>query len=99
MCFGSAVIIAVNDFTQKCPNTPIVLVGHLQGGHIMDDALCGSGDTAEGVTSAAVPFSSAAVSQIKAAILMGDPRYVSGLLYEVGTCTAGGVSRHTDPHV
>lgn len=50
------------------------------------------GDTAEGITSTAVPLSSAAVSQIKAAIFMGDPRFVSGLSYEVGTCKAGGVS-------
>jgi len=50
------------------------------------------GDTAEGITSTAVPLSSAAVSQIKAAIFMGDPRFVAGLSYEVGTCKAGGVS-------
>lgn len=58
----------------------------------MDDALCGGGDTAEGVTSTAVPLSTSAVSMIKAAIFMGDPRYVAGLSYEVGTCTASGVS-------
>lgn len=50
------------------------------------------GDTAEGITNTAVPLSSAAVSQIKAAIFMGDPRFVAGLSYEVGTCKAGGVS-------
>lgn len=59
----------------------------------MDDALCGGGDTAEGVTSTAVPLSAGAVGQIKAAIFMGDPRFVSGLSYEVGTCKAGGVGR------
>lgn len=55
------------------------------------------GDTAEGITSTAVPLSSAAVSQIKAAIFMGDPRFVSGLSYEVGTCKAGGVSTIFSP--
>jgi acetylxylan esterase len=29
---------------------------------------------------------------IKAAIFMGDPRYIYGLSYDVGTCTAHGVS-------
>jgi acetylxylan esterase len=29
---------------------------------------------------------------IKAAIYMGDPRYIYGLSYDVGTCTAHGVS-------
>ena len=88
----AAVTTAVNDYNEKCPNTTLVLVGYSQGGQIMDDALCGGGDTAEGVTSTEVPLSSAAVNMIKAAIFMGDPRYVSGLSYEVGTCTAGGVS-------
>lgn len=28
---------------------------------------------------------------VKAAIFMGDPLYVAGLPYDVGTCAAGGV--------
>lgn len=87
----AAVASAVNAFNKKCPNTSIVLVGYSQGGQIMDDALCGGGDTAEGVSSTSVPLSSAAVTMVKAAIFMGDPRFVSGLSYEVGTCAAGGV--------
>ena len=59
----------------------------------MDDALCGGGDSGEGYSNTAVPLSASAVTAIKAAIFMGDPRYISGLSYEVGTCLAGGVSR------
>lgn len=88
----AAVTTAVNAYNENCPDTSIVLVGYSQGGQIMDDALCGGGDTAEGITSTSVPLSTAAVSMVKAAIFMGDPRYVSGLSYGVGTCTAGGVS-------
>jgi acetylxylan esterase len=58
----------------------------------MDDALCGGGDPDEGISSTAVPLSSAAVNMIAAAIFMGDPRNVAGLSYDVGTCAAGGVS-------
>lgn len=58
----------------------------------MDDALCGGGDSGAGITSTAVPLTAAAVNMVKAAIFMGDPRYVAGLSYEVGTCTAQGVS-------
>jgi acetylxylan esterase len=38
-----------------------------------------------------VPLSASAVAAVKAAIFMGDPRYIHGLSYEVGTCSAGGV--------
>lgn len=87
----AAVVSAVNAYVEECPSTQIVLVGYSQGGQIMDDALCGGGDTAEGITDTSVPLSTAAVAQIKAAIFMGDPRYVAGLSYEVGTCEASGV--------
>lgn len=91
----AAVVSAVNAYVEECPSTQIVLVGYSQGGQIMDDALCGGGDTAEGVTDTSVPLSSAAVAQIKAAIFMGDPRYVAGLSYEVGTCEASGFDART----
>jgi hypothetical protein len=59
----------------------------------MDDAFCGGGDTNEGLYNTAIPIQGSAVSMIKAAIFMGDPRYIYGLSYEVGTCKAAGVSR------
>lgn len=62
----------------------------------MDDALCGGGDPDEGYTNTAVTFSASALSMIKAAIFMGDPRFVAGKSYDVGTCEAGGVSPHSD---
>ncbi|ROW06999.1 hypothetical protein VPNG_06681 [Cytospora leucostoma] len=65
---------AVNGTNQKFYDTRCS-----QGVQIMDGALCGGADMAAGVTSAAMPLSSAAVSQIKAAVFMGVPGYVSGL--------------------
>lgn len=67
----------------------------------MDDALCGGGDSGADITSTAVPLTASAVNMVKAAIFMGDPRYVAGLSYDVGTCTAHGVSiisRSNRPH-
>jgi hypothetical protein len=61
----------------------------------MDDAFCGGGDTNIGLSSSAVQIQASAVSMIKAAIFMGDPRYIKGLSYDVGTCAAQGVSRST----
>lgn len=79
----AAVVKAVTAFNQKCPNTKIVLVGYSQGGQIFDNAMCGgAGSTLTG----------AALKAVRAAIFMGDPRYVSGSSYNVGTCKAKGVS-------
>jgi hypothetical protein len=61
----------------------------------MDDAFCGGGDTNIGLSSSAIPIQASAVSMIKAAIFMGDPRYIKGLSYNVGTCAAQGVSHPT----
>jgi acetylxylan esterase len=58
----------------------------------MDDALCGGGDTNEGISSTAIPIQASAVTMIKAAIFAGDPRHIVGLSYNVGTCQASGVS-------
>ncbi len=58
----------------------------------MDDAFCGGGDSNEGLGSTAITIQASAVNMIKAAIFMGDPRYIHGLSYEVGTCQAQGVS-------
>ncbi|KAL7784153.1 carbohydrate esterase family 5 protein [Trichoderma ceciliae] len=86
----NAVVTAVNNFHNACPNTKLVLVGYSQGGQIMDNALCGGGDPSQGYPNTAVPLSAGSVSAIRAAIFMGDPRYVRGLPYNVGTCAAQG---------
>ncbi|KAM0286399.1 hypothetical protein ACHAQH_000825 [Verticillium albo-atrum] len=86
----NAVASAVNSFNQRCPSTQIVLVGYSQGGQIMDNALCGGGDSGAGITNTAVPLTASAVTAVKAAILMGSPRYRAGLPYNVGTCSAQG---------
>ncbi|KAI9689466.1 MAG: 1 carbohydrate esterase [Bathelium mastoideum] len=88
----NAAASAVNTFNTQCPDTQLVLVGYSQGGQIFDDAFCGGGDTNEGLSSTATPIQASALTQIKAAIFMGDPRYIKGLSYEVGTCAAQGVS-------
>lgn len=51
----------------------------------MDNALCGG---------AGQSLSGTALVAVKAAIFMGDPRYVNGLPYNVGTCKAQGVCCH-----
>ncbi|KAJ5774824.1 Cutinase [Penicillium paradoxum] len=86
----AAVASAVNSYNSQCPSTKLVLVGYSQGGEIIDAALCGGGVPNQGYTDTAVQFSVSAVNMVKAAIFMGDPLYVAGLSYNVGTCAAGG---------
>lgn len=50
----------------------------------MDNAVCGD-------DSGKVGLSDAAMKMTKAVILMGDPRHIVGLSYNVGTCQASGV--------
>lgn len=88
-----AVAAAVNSFNSQCPQTKIILAGYSQGGEIMDAALCGGGDPNQGYTNTAVPLTSSAVNQVKAAIFMGDPLFTAGLPYDVGTCSAGGFDK------
>ncbi|KAL2163869.1 hypothetical protein VTH06DRAFT_3079 [Thermothelomyces fergusii] len=76
-----AVVSAVTSFNQRCPDTKIVLIGYSQGGQIMDNAYCGG---------AGATLSGNALNAVKAAIFLGDPHYVSGLPFNVGTCQAGG---------
>ena len=64
----------------------------------MDNAVCGGPDTGSGITTTTPPINQSALNAIKAVILMGSPRYVAGLPYDVGTCTAQGVSS-SQPHL
>ncbi|KAF2240147.1 carbohydrate esterase family 5 protein [Viridothelium virens] len=86
----SAVASQVNSFNSECPSTELVLVGYSQGAQIFDDALCGGGDTNQGISSTAATISTAAQAQVKAVIWMGDPRHSPGEPFNVGTSTAGG---------
>ncbi|KAI1446692.1 carbohydrate esterase family 5 protein [Annulohypoxylon stygium] len=89
----SAGVLAVanqtNTFNQMCPDSKIVVVGYSQGAQIVDDAFCGGPDGTSLNTSMAV-VSTGVSKMVAAIILMGDPRHVNGLPYNVGNATAGG---------
>jgi hypothetical protein len=88
----AAMASAVNGFASRCPNTQLVIVGYSQGGQVADNAFCGGPDANQGYSTTAPAFSAAAMSQIKAVIEMGNPRYRSGVAYQVGTCKTQGFS-------
>jgi hypothetical protein len=88
----SAIASAVNSFNSRCPNTQLVIVGYSQGAQITDNAFCGGPDSGQGYSQTTPAFSAAALNQIKAVIEMGNPRYVYGVSYQVGTCRTQGFS-------
>ncbi|KAK4164708.1 family 5 putative carbohydrate esterase [Cladorrhinum sp. PSN259] len=95
----NAVATAVNNLHTRCPNTQIVLIGYSQGGQIMDNAVCGGPDSGSSITTTTPPISASALNMVKAAIFMGSPRYVAGLSYNVGTCTAQGFAARNRGYV
>ncbi|KAK0261335.1 hypothetical protein B0A54_03502 [Friedmanniomyces endolithicus] len=82
-----AVTAAVSSYASKCPSTELVYIGHSQGAQIGDDALCGGGDYGDGISSTAATI---AQYNFKAIIWTGDPRFVPGETFHVGSATHGG---------
>jgi acetylxylan esterase len=63
----------------------------IQASQIMADAICSSGDTAEGITSTAATISSTVGAKVKAMIWMGDPA-ARLRQHNVGSSNTDGVS-------
>lgn len=70
--------------TTECPDSRIVLVGYNQGGAVALDALCGGGGHEE-IGPATEGMSAEEGRNVKAVVVFGDPRYVPGMAYDVGT--------------
>ncbi|KAG6001211.1 hypothetical protein E4U54_001140 [Claviceps lovelessii] len=82
----AAVAKTVNDFNARCPQTKLVLMGYSQGGHIIDNALCGGPDENARITSSTPAINPTAANMIKAVTFMGSPRFQAGFPYDQGTC-------------
>ncbi|KAH9897327.1 carbohydrate esterase family 5 protein [Xylariomycetidae sp. FL2044] len=85
----TAVTNQTRAFNQRCPDSKIVMVGYSQGAQIVDDAFCGGPDGFSLNTTKAT-ISSGVAEMVAAIILMGNPRHVDGLPFNVGNATAGG---------
>jgi acetylxylan esterase len=74
---------AIAKYTSACPTGKLVLLGYSQGGAVLTDTLCGGGGPQVGP---ATPGLTAAEGKLlKAAVSMGDPRFVPGAPYDAGT--------------
>ncbi|KAI1498909.1 cutinase-domain-containing protein [Biscogniauxia marginata] len=85
----AAIANQTSAFNQRCPNTKIVMVGYSQGAQITDDAFCGGPDGSS-LSTTEPSVSSGVRSMVAAIILMGNPRHVDGLPFNVGNATEGG---------
>ncbi|KAK3379435.1 cutinase-domain-containing protein [Lasiosphaeria ovina] len=85
-----AVVAQTARFAARCPESIIVMHGYSQGAQIMDDAFCGGPDLPQLNSSGVSLVSPAVANNVAAIILMGNPRHVAGLPFNVGNATAGG---------
>lgn len=82
---------AIGAYTQQCPQSKLVLMGYSQGGAVLVDTLCGGGGRQVGPATPGLTLEEGKL--IKAAVSMGDPRFVPGTKYDLGTNRGrGGVS-------
>lgn len=84
-----ALTTQLTDEATNCPDTKIVVMGYSQGAHVIGDVLAGTGRVAGFTQSAAI--STDVSDKVVAVILMGDPRYVPGELFDAGTSRTRGL--------
>ncbi|KAH8700914.1 cutinase-domain-containing protein [Talaromyces proteolyticus] len=87
-----------NEFTEyaSCSNTTLMLIGYSQGAQIILDALCSSGNAANGSTGSPTITTSQG-KNIAAVVGHGDPGHVAGESWDEGTATTNGLSIYARP--
>ncbi|KAB5570189.1 acetylxylan esterase precursor [Coniochaeta sp. 2T2.1] len=86
----AAVVRQTAEFAERCPGAVVVMHGYSQGAQIMDDAFCGGPDGGSLNATTTTLVSDAVAANVAAIVLMGDPRHVGGLRFNVGNATAAG---------
>jgi acetylxylan esterase len=82
---------AIANYTQSCATGKLVILGYSQGAAVLTDTLCGGGGPDIGPNTSGVTTEEGRL--LKAAVGMGDPRFVPGTSYDAGTNkNMGGVS-------
>ncbi|KAK1751761.1 cutinase [Echria macrotheca] len=84
-----AVVKQTSAFAAACPDSIIIMHGYSQGAQITDDAFCGGPDLPS-VNSSISLVSKTTAKNTAAIILMGNPRHVAGLPFNVGNATEPG---------
>ncbi|WP_306355945.1 MULTISPECIES: cutinase family protein [unclassified Nocardia] len=71
-----------------CPDREIVMLGYSQGAHITGDAIAGGGGGKLGPETMPVPTEVS--DNVQAVVHMGDPRFMAGEPFDVGTARRDG---------
>ncbi|KAF2666133.1 carbohydrate esterase family 5 protein [Microthyrium microscopicum] len=71
-------------YTTQCPTTKIALIGYSQGASVVIDAMCGGGGNPE-IGPHTEGLSKEQGRNVKVMTVFGDPRFVAGMPYNVGT--------------
>ncbi|WIM92790.1 cutinase family protein [Actinoplanes oblitus] len=79
----------LTDTATGCPATKLVLMGYSQGAHVIGDVLAGTGQVAGFTRADAIGTEIA--DRVVAVILMGDPRFVPGKVFNAGTSRTRGL--------
>ncbi|ROT36032.1 alpha/beta-hydrolase [Sodiomyces alkalinus F11] len=83
---------------DRCPETKMILVGYSTGAQIIDDVLCGGPDPPSLVTDT-ILMPPEIGKKIAAVIWFGNPRFIGGMPYNVGTAELGGFAARQEGFV
>ncbi|KAM3077181.1 hypothetical protein ACMFMF_005093 [Clarireedia jacksonii] len=73
----------VQDYTARCPDSKIAVMGYSQGAQVSADMICGVSE--KGFSNATQALSAADSKNVVAVVLMGDPSNVPGQSFDAGT--------------
>ncbi|KAM0343225.1 hypothetical protein ACHAPU_008818 [Fusarium lateritium] len=78
----------VRGYAQKCPNTPMVILGYSQGAHVTMDVMCGASSNGFPAT---MPQPYYIAEKVASIILLGDPSLVQSQEFHVGSSLGNGI--------
>jgi len=93
-----AMKIALTQYSSRCPDSKIALLGYSQGAHVVGDTLCGNTedrdiDNMDFDFNVTTPVAASVVDHsVIAAILFGDPTHDTSASWNRGTSTRDGLS-------
>ncbi|KAL2752870.1 carbohydrate esterase family 5 protein [Sodiomyces alcalophilus JCM 7366] len=83
---------------ERCPDSKLIFTGYSTGAQVIDDVVCGGPDPPSLVTDIVV-LDPEIGKKVAAIIWMGNPRFIGGLPYNVGSAELGGFAAREEGFV